>query len=150
MTSTLTIRKQLVGIVAILAAAISLTFAANSADAASQALNASVTATCYSDGYIMISDGGNVQPQAKYLQLQIAYKTSTGWKWQKYAWRSISGSTFRLNTTRGATYWIYATVATQSGSGFTYTSDYVPVTNVKVSPIGAITVDSKTLGFCKT
>jgi hypothetical protein len=48
-------------------------------------------------------------------------------------------------------YYIYATVATQNGSGgFSYTSDWVPVTNVKVSPIGAVTVDSRTTGLCKT
>ncbi len=147
MTRTHTIGKQLIGIVAILVAAVSLTFTANAADAA---MNASVTATCYSDGYMTISDGGNVQPQAKFLQLQVAYRTATGWKWQTYKYRSINGSTFRLNATRGAHYYLYATIATQTGSGYSYSSDWVPVTNVKVSPIGAVQVDSRTSGLCKT
>jgi hypothetical protein len=147
MTATRTVNKQIVGILAILVAAASLAFTANPAGAA---MNASVTATCYSDGYMTISDGGNVQPQAKFLRLKIAYRTAAGWKWQTYNWRSINGSTFRLNATRGAQYHLFATIATQTGSGFSYTSDWVPVTNVKVSPIGAVQVASRTLGLCQT
>lgn len=148
MTATKTITKQLIAVVAILTAAVSLAFTASTADAA---MNASVTATCYSDGYIMISDGGNVQPQAKQLQLKIAYRTATGWAWKTYAWRPINGSTFRLNATKGAQYYLYATIATQTSTGFSYSSGWIPTTNVKVSPIGAVTIDSITTnGLCKT
>lgn len=149
MTRTSTISKYpLLLLLAGLIAVAVIGFGANRADAA--ATSGTVTATCYSDGYIIVNDGGNVASAPKYLQLQIAHRISGGWRWTTYAWRSVNGSSFRLNATKGADYWIYATVATQTASGFSYVKGYVPVENVKVSPIGAITVDSRTLGYCKT
>jgi hypothetical protein len=42
-------------------------------------------------------------------------------------------------------------IATQDGSGgWTYNKGYVQVTNVKVSPVGAVNIDSRTVGLCKT
>jgi hypothetical protein len=109
-----------------------------------------VGATCYSDGYIVVSDGGNVQPQPRMYNLQIAYKTAQGWKWQSYGWRSLNGSSFRLNTTKGSTYYLHVTIATKTDSGYTYERTWVSVENVSVSPIGAVSITSRTQGLCKT
>lgn len=146
MTRTHNISKNL-----LLAALIALAFTAFTVDRADAASPATVTATCYSDGYIMINDGGNVASAPQQLQLQIAHRTATGWRWQTYAWRSVNGGSFRLNATKGARFYIFATIATSNGSGgFTYSRDYVSVTNVAVSPIGAINVTSRTRGLCQT
>ena len=150
MTRTQNLSKStLLALLAALLAATFVAFGADRADAA--AAGGNVTATCYSDGYIMINDGGNVASAPQHLRLQIAHRTAQGWSWKTYAWRSVNGSSFRLNATRGAQFYIHATIATRTASGgFTYSSDYVSVTNVKVSPIGAVNVDSRTRGLCKT
>lgn len=149
MTLTHIISKSRIALLlASLFAAFSVALATDKAEAASPS---TVTATCYSDGYITISDGGNVASAPQHLRLRIAYRTSSGWRWQTYQWRAVDGSSFRLNATRGAQYHIHATIATANGSGgFTYQSDFVSVTNVNVSPIGAVTVESRTKGLCKT
>jgi hypothetical protein len=148
---TLSKNPLLVLLTALLAAAAIAFAAADRADAAPGAVG-NVTATCYSDGYIVVNDGGNVASAPKHLQLQIAHRNAQGgWTWKKYAWRSISGKSFRLNATKGAQFYIYATIATANGSGgFTYEKDWVSVTNVKISPIGAVTGSTKTRGLCQT
>jgi hypothetical protein len=150
MTDSLTIstKKLKIAVAAIL---ILIAIAAISAGRADAATPATVKATCYSDGYLTISDGGNVAPAPQFLRLQIGVRTSAGIRWTTYAWRPVTGGTFRMNATKGGKYYIYATVATRTASGgFTYARGYVSVTNVGVSPIGAITVISQTNGFCQT
>jgi hypothetical protein len=148
MTRTATITKNpLMLLLAGLAAAVSIAVTAGQADAATPA---TVAATCYSDGYITVSDGGNIASAPQYLRLKIARRTAQGWRWQSYSWRPVNGGSFRLNATRGGQFYIYATIATSTGSGFSYSSDYVSVTNVQVSPIGAVTATSRTKGFCQT
>jgi len=139
--------KRIVFILAGLLAAAALT--ANSGTALA-ATGGQVGATCYSDGYIMVADGGNVQPQPKLYRLQIAYMTTNGWQWQTYNWRNLNGSSFRLNAHKGATYHVFVTIATKNDAGYTYERMWVPVENVSVSPIGAVTVTSRTQGICKT
>ena len=129
-------------------AALSVAVTAERAEAASPS---TVTATCYSDGYIIISDGGNVASAPQHMRLQIAHRTAQGWSWQPYQWRAVNGGSFRLNATRGGQFYIYVTIATANGAGgFTYSSDYVSVTNVKISPIGAVTSTTRTRGLCNT
>jgi hypothetical protein len=152
MTRTRFTSKDLLFLIVIaLLAVASVALDAAKADAATMSGN--VTATCYSDGYIIVNDGGNVMSAPKHLELQIAHRNAQGgWTWKRYAWRSISGSSFRLNATKGATFYIHARIATANGSGgFTYDSNFVTVTNVTISPIGAISSRStNTRGFCKT
>jgi hypothetical protein len=148
MTRNRTITKNpLTLLLAGLAAIVSIAFTAGQAEAATPG---TVAATCYSDGYITVSDGGNVASAPQFLRLKIAHRTTLGWRWQTYAWRPVNGGSFRLNATRGGQFYIYATIATRTDSGFSYSSDYVSVTNVKVSPIGAVTVAARTKGFCQT
>jgi hypothetical protein len=148
MTRTLNISKTSIRLLLVVAIAAGfVTFAAR-ADASSPS---EVKATCYSDGYIRVFDGGNVAGPAQRIRMQIAHMTSYGWRWTTYSWRDVNGSSFRFNTTKGARYWIHVTIATQNGSGgWSYDKGYVSVTNVKVSPIGAIEIDSRTVGLCKT
>ena len=148
MTRTQTISKTFITlVVTALVATAAMVFATDRAEA----FGGSVTATCYSAGYIIVNDGGNVAPAPKFLRLQIAHRTAEGWKWQAYAWRAINGSSFRLNATKGSQYFVHATVATKTATGFTYSRSFVSVTNVKVSPIGAVSVESRTTnGFCQT
>ena len=150
-TQTLSRKNPLVLLVTGLMALALVAFASERADAAAMSVG-NVTATCYSDGYIIVNDGGNVMSAPKHLQLQIAHRNPQGgWTWKKYAWRSIKGSSFRLNATKGAQFYIYATIATANGNGgFTYEKDWVSVTNVKISPIGAVTQTTRTRGLCST
>jgi hypothetical protein len=147
MSDTLTIStKKLMLVVLAVATAIALHLAGT----ANAATPAAVKATCYSDGYLTISDGGNVASAPQFLRLQIGVPTASGIRWTTYAWRPVNGGSFRMNATRGGKYFIYATIATRTGSGFSYQRGYVSVTNVAVSPIGAVTVTSRTAGVCNT
>ena len=146
-SSTRPITKRIIFVLAGLLAAAALTANGEQALAAT---SGTVTATCVSDGYITVSDLGNVQSQPKQYRLVVVYKASGVWKHQYFNWRPVNGSSFRLNAPHGSRY-LYAQVATWNGSSYTYEGGWVPVDNLTISPIGAISERShRTDGFCQT
>lgn len=149
MTGTLKpITKRMILVLTGLLAAAALT--ANGETALAAPGSSNITATCVSDGYITVSDGGNVQPQPKYFRLIVVYRTADGWQRQYLRWRPINGSSFRLTAPHGTRY-LWAQVATWNGSSYSYEGGWITVENLTISPIGAITERStRTDGYCRT
>jgi hypothetical protein len=141
------LRKRAFILLPALLAAAALT---TSGEQALAATSGTVSATCVSDGYITVSDSGNVQPQPKYYRLIAYYKVSGVWQKQIMKWRPVNGSSYRINAAHGSRY-LYAQVATWNGSSYTYEGGWVAVENLTISPIGAISGRShRSDGFCVT
>jgi len=135
------------------AIALGASLVAFNAERAGAAAPRMIDATCVSDGYIEINDGGNVQPAPRYYWLWVASWTSAqGWsEWKGGPWRSVSGGSIRLDVAKGGYHALYVTYADRTSTGWSYSGEWVPITNLTISPIGAVAARSQATGYyCRT